>query len=214
MRYQQEQAGWKADRRDAIVLTAAELFLKEGVQQVSMVRIAEACELGVATIYRYFGTKASILVEAGTLLWADLGRLFEGFFASDGYRTKSGMAQMEELLGFSVMLYQRHAPFLRFLREFDTFVLAEQVPKEKLAAYEASVLNLYPLFEAAYAKACGEGTARPGIDLHLLYSSVSHALVCMSQKFLQGDVLQSDASADKEAELRQLLELTLAYLRA
>ena len=194
-------------------MEAAELFLRDGVQAVSMTQIARECDLGVATLYRYFGTKSGIVVAAGALLWSDLKRLFEGIFAQDGYRRKGGMEQIEELLGFILMLYREHQPFLRFVKEFDDFVLAEKLSAEDLADYEKSVLDLFPLFRQAYEKACREGTARPGLDAELLYSSVSHALMSTSQKFLQGDILSSDAKSDKTRELELLADISLRYLR-
>lgn len=214
MRYEQQQAQRMAHKREEIVMRAAELFLQHGVPAVSMTQIAAACEMGVATLYRYFGTKAGILVEAGALLWADLARLFEGIFETDGYRDKPGMQQIEELLSFFLLLYRDHKPFLRFVRQFDAFVLQENLPAQALAAYETGVLNLYPLFERAYQKACEEHTARPGLPAKLLYSSVSHALISTSQKFLEGNVLFEDQNVDKAAELSQLIDMALCYLTA
>lgn len=213
MRYREEQAERKAGKRDMIVMTAAELFLQYGVQPVSMTQIADACEMGVATLYRYFGTKSGILLEAGALLWSDLAALFEGIFETDGYREKSGFAQLEELLGFFLMLYEEQKAFLRFVRQFDLFVLQEQLPAEKLEPYQDSLLHLYPLFESAYQKACGEGSARSGLNAKTVYSSVSHALISTSQKFLEGDVVPEDREADKTAELKQLIDMALYYLK-
>jgi AcrR family transcriptional regulator len=214
VRCPQDEERRKADWRESIVMTAAGLFLKNGIEPVAMTDIAKACDIGVATLYRYYGTKAGIVVEAGALLWKDLLRLFDGIFETDGYRSKSGMAQIEELLGFFLRLYREQQPFLRFVQQFDRFVLAEKVPPEKLLSYQAHVLDLYPLFEAAYEKACREGSARPGLPAALVYASVSHALMAVSQKFLAGDVLPSDAVADKDAELARLVDITLYYLKA
>ena len=72
----------RKQREKRIVLTAAELFLERGAENVRMTDIADECGIGVATLYRYFGTKSAIMLESGTLLWRDVARLFELQFHS------------------------------------------------------------------------------------------------------------------------------------
>ena len=57
-------------RQKRIVMTAAGLFLERGAENVRMTDIADECGIGVATLYRYFGTKSAIMLEAGVLLGA------------------------------------------------------------------------------------------------------------------------------------------------
>jgi AcrR family transcriptional regulator len=53
----------------------------------------------VASLYRYFGTKSAIMLEAGTLLWQDVARLFEQQFHSPEYAAADGFGQVKILLG-------------------------------------------------------------------------------------------------------------------
>ena len=47
----------KNKRFEKAVEVSAQLFLKNGIEAVKMTDIADECGIGVATLYRYFGTK-------------------------------------------------------------------------------------------------------------------------------------------------------------
>ena len=66
------KSGLQQRRKERIVLIAAELFLQNGIEEIKMTDIADAAEIGVASLYRYFGTKTAIAIEVGVLLWRDL----------------------------------------------------------------------------------------------------------------------------------------------
>ena len=53
----------KLERRTAILKTAERLFAEKGVTRTSMEAIADGAGLGVATVYKHFGTKAAILED-------------------------------------------------------------------------------------------------------------------------------------------------------
>ena len=59
----------KNKRIEKAVSTCAEMFLKNGIESVRMTDIAYESGVGVATIYRYFGTKTGITIAAMTYLW-------------------------------------------------------------------------------------------------------------------------------------------------
>ncbi|MEQ8803900.1 TetR/AcrR family transcriptional regulator [Haliea sp.] len=53
----------KEKRRAAIISAARQLFEALGYQNTSMEAIAEAAEVGVATVYNYFGSKGKLLAD-------------------------------------------------------------------------------------------------------------------------------------------------------
>lgn len=63
----------KAKRRAAILSAARLLFERQGYDSTSMEQIADGAEVGVATVYNYFGTKGGLLSEL-------LRPIFESFF--------------------------------------------------------------------------------------------------------------------------------------
>lgn len=202
----------KDERKENVILTASQMFLEKSIDEIAMTDIAKECDMGVASLYRYFGTKKKIVIKSGELLWTDMARLFEGIFEGEYFESKTGIMQIRELMKIFLVLYSAHKPFIKFVHDFDLFILKEKVTKEELSSYEKSVLNFLPVFEKAYNKGVKDNTIKEGIDCRLLYFSVSHALTAMSQKFIMGDILSSDNEIDCEQQLIQIIDNAICYI--
>ena len=129
------------------VSVGAELFMERGIENVRMTDIADESGIGVATLYRYFGTKTSIAIEVMTFLWRDLKSLFSGVFDSPAFTSQTGIKQLGDLMKMFIVLYSGHRDFMKLLGEFDRFVIHENVPREQLVKYEESVINFYPMLK-------------------------------------------------------------------
>ncbi len=203
----------KDKRMERAVAVCAGLFLERGIENVKMTDIAEESGVGVATLYRYFGTKTGIAAEAMTFLWNDLRKLFGGLFDTEPFVSQSGIKQLHDLLKMYAVMFTAHRDFMRLLDEFDTFVLRENVPKEELREYENSVINFYPVFERSFRRGIEDGTVRECIDPKLCYITYAHALTEMCKKFIAGEILPSDDFADAEKELDTLIDTAVYYLK-
>ena len=208
-KYQKE---YREKREGEAVFAAAQLFLSRGVETVKMTDIAEAAEIGVASLYRYFGTKERLVIRAGILLWSDLRALFDGVVREANSPALSGAEQVASLLGVYRTLCRDHGDFLLFLEEFDRFVLASGVEKEELAEYERSIGDYYPLFEAAYRRGVADGSLRAGVDPALFYRTFTHGVTALCQKLLRGEILsQDDFSSSRELDC--FLDAALRFLK-
>ncbi|MBQ4298007.1 MAG: helix-turn-helix transcriptional regulator [Clostridia bacterium] len=210
MKYEKYQENLRKTRENEAVFAAAQLFLARGVEAVKMTDIAEAAEIGVASLYRYFGTKEAILIRAGILLWSDLRALFEEVL-KDADSSRTGREQVAAMLGVYRTLCRDHKSFLLFLEDFDRFILASGVKKSELYEYERSIGDYYPLFEAAYRRGVADGSLRAGVDPALFYRTFTHGITALCQKLLRGEILaQDDFSSSGEVEL--YLDAALRYL--
>ena len=187
MKYEKYQENLRKTRENEAVFAAAQLFLARGVEAVKMTDIAEAAEIGVASLYRYFGTKEAILIRAGILLWSDLRALFEEV-VEDADSSRTGREQVAAMLGVYRTLCRDHKNFLLFLEDFDRFILASGVKKSELYEYERSIGDYYPLFEAAYRRGVADGSLRAGVDPALFYRTFTHGITALCQKLLRGGI--------------------------
>ena len=199
-------------REEAIVYVAAELFLQNGIESVKMTDVAERAEVGVASLYRYFGTKDALVIRAGALLWQDLHTLFSSVCEAEDFRACTGLERIARLFGIYRTLYREHPDFIRFVGDFDSFVLRAKPDAEALREYEARVLDFYPVFRDAFEAGLRDGSVRPIGDARLYYDAVCHAVMALAQKLLRGEILASDGFADS-AELDLLLDMAVACLR-
>ena len=169
-------------RLERAIEVSAQLFLKHGIETVKMTDIADECGIGVATLYRYFGTKNGITIAAMTYMWNELNKMFSGIFESEVFLAQSGIKQVSDLMRMFVVLYQAHPGFMRLLAEFDLMLVSDAIPKNELKDYERSIINFYPVFEKSYMTGINDGTVREIPNIKLFYLSYAHTLMELSKK--------------------------------
>jgi AcrR family transcriptional regulator len=211
--YNFPQESLKSRRFEAAVSVSAKLFLEKGIDTVKMTDIANETGIGVATLYRYFGTKTRITIAAMTYLWNDMNKMFSGIFESEVFLKQPGIKQLSDLMRMTLVFYNAHRDFMKLLGEFDLFLIRENVPKEELEGYESSVINFYPFFEKAYAAGLADGTVREVENFQLCYLTYAHALMELAKKLMQGELLPSDNFSNASQELSLLIETAVYFLR-
>lgn len=195
------------------IIVAASLFVKDGIEAVKMTDIAEVAEVGVATLYRHFTTKSNLAIKAATVLWDDVKLLFSDVLDSAEYQASTGINQLSSLFNMFLTLYTEHGGFLKFMAELDTLLLSEEFNPEDIANYENAIINLYPICEATYKKGLADGTIRKINDFSVFYSSYTHALMNLGQKFIRGEVLPGDDFSNAEEELKLLIDSAINYIK-
>lgn len=203
---------YNEERYRSAVNVAADLFLRNGIDSVKMTDIAENSGLGVASLYRFFETKTEIVIRAGIILWQ---RIEDDFFVYvKKNKKKSGLMQLIYNLEYFKCMYVKHRDFIKFLDDFDRIMLSEKVPAAQLEDYEKSIVNFYDTISESCKKGWEDGTIRKDINLSLVYSAITHALMAVSQKFIRGGILPGDDFSGGEKEIDKILEMTAVYLAA
>ncbi|MBR6243542.1 MAG: TetR/AcrR family transcriptional regulator [Ruminococcus sp.] len=213
MKTEISEGSLKSRRLDRAVSMTAELFLKKGIEDVKMTDIAQATGIGVATLYRYFGTKTGITIAAMTHLWNKLRDMFSGVFESEVFCRQTGLKQVTDLMRTYVVLYTAHKDFLRLLGEFDLFIIHEKVSVKELEDYDKSIINFYPIFEKSFKAGIEDGTIRERVDCRLFYTTFAHSLMELGKKLVLGELLPSDNFRSAEKELALIVECASSYLR-
>ncbi len=203
----------RSAREGVIVEAAAELFPENGIEPVKMTDVATASGVGVASLYRYFGTKVNLALETGALLWRRFCEHFTDNLTKE-FDGKTGYAQMEELFGLYSHMYSQRPQFIAFLDELDHMVLMNEVDPDRLASYEAEIMRFYPLYLASFERGVEDGSIRSDVDFPLFYLTCSHSLMGVAQKLIRGDILPSDDFAQGSAELKMAVDVVLNYLKA
>lgn len=203
----------KNKRYEKAVEVSAQLFLKNGIDSVKMTDIADECGIGVATLYRWFGTKNGITIAAMTYMWNELNKMFSGIFESEVFLSQSGIKQLNDLMRMFIVLYEAHPGFMRLLSEFDLLLISEHIPKKDLKEYERSIINFYPVFENSYMMGIADGTVREIPDIRMFYLSFAHTLMELSKKLIQGELLPNDDFSHAEEELSMIIEAAVFFLK-
>ena len=203
----------KNDRIAAAVATAAQLYLSVGISEAKMTDIAEQAQIGVASLYRYFGTKQLFTVKVAAYIWKTTLQEVESLYTGPDYDCLTGLEQVKAFLNVFRVLMEEHKNFLRFLSEFDMFVVWERLNQEQLKEYETCSLNTMPVVIQAMEKGKADGTIRSDVDPNLYYHTVTDCLISMCQRFAQGNVPHTEDSERNLQSLNMTIDMFVAYLQ-
>jgi AcrR family transcriptional regulator len=213
MKYDDIIQGIKNERIATAVSAAAELYLSSGISSAKMTDIAEQAQIGVASLYRYFGTKQLFTVKVGAHIWKTTMKQLEPVYSSEAYLAMSGMDQVATLLNMFYVLLEEHRPFLRFLSEFESFVVREHLGVAQLTEYESCSLNMLPVMTAAIRKGAADGTIRPDLDPTVFYYTVTDSLLSMCEKFVWGNLPNTEDPTRNRQAMDMAIGMFLSYIR-
>ena len=114
MRDKEKDAAEMTVRKEKMMETAFRLFSENGIEQVSMQRIADACGYGIATLYRYFSTKLKLVIAVGSRQWETVFDEIEERKLQYDFDSMTAKEQFEFFLDCFLYLYDSHPDLLRF----------------------------------------------------------------------------------------------------
>ena len=211
MTYQETLLQIKAENKEKALASAIHLFVKKGIEPVKMTDIAEDAKIGVASLYRYFKVKDTLIIECGNKIWNDvLNKLIPSIIESNQKLT--GFEQIKNLLNLYLVLYQDYKDYIRFLNEFDSYFLTHHLEKDSLKVYESKLEDIYSYFEKAYSQGINDNTLKPLDNLKEYYNTLNHALMALLQKMLRGDITSSD-HFETSNELNIMIDIILNFIK-
>lgn len=119
-------------RREVMIDQAFQLFCERGIEDVKMSEIAKRSGAGEATIYRYFGNKEQLVLEAFVKLWEMImGKVYESVAGTDDYASLSGYEQIKTWIEAFRYLYQNKGEFVLFSYEAKLYFLRHKITLNK-----------------------------------------------------------------------------------
>lgn len=201
-------------RTEKIIAAALDLFCSNGLEDTTIEAVAKQAGVGPATIYRYFETKAELAVQCGISYWEKVSGQYLYYLQQPNYQSASGRDQMAVIFQIFTTIFEEEYLFFKFLQEFDVFARSGRIPPERLAAYEACILNLKPYMTNALEKGLTDGSLSFSYPVDEVYFTVTHALLALMQKLAStGKILQSDERVALAVQVKITGELLLAGLQ-
>lgn len=209
----ENQIKTKKDRKDLVLLHATALFLEKGINDIFMTDIAKSAGLGVASVYRYFGTKQNLVIEVAINIWDSVIKEFEGIYDNSEYKEKKGIDQVRSLFSIFPILISKKPKFFSFNYDFDRYVITEKLNFQSLEEYERKVLNSYEIFTMAVEKGRSDGSVSKEFPVYKTYLAFTHALLSVSQKLSGPNVLSSDDFSHFDDEIEILIDSFINYIK-
>lgn len=213
MKYFEEIERIRQAKIGEVIKIASKTFIDKSINDVTMQDIAVLCEIGVASLYRYFGTKKKLVISVGCYLWDQMKIELDKKLNAVYYKDLTGIEQIKVFLERYLYLYQEHKGFLKFVLEFDQFVVSEHITTEELSEYEEHIVDFWSNYQKAIAKAEMDKSIRTDVDYNLFYLTMSHTLMSLAQKLNSPAIISRDLLNNPEQELKIIIEMAVAYLR-
>lgn len=203
-----ERADWKQVRREKMADAALEVFTEKGIDAATLDEVAARAGVGIASVYRHFGTKADLAVAAAERLWRGEWTAF-----GDAGVPGTGLETVRALLGRFLAAFDAHRQVFSFLEDFDRFVIREGLDPARLAGYDQMLLEFRQVLKDALAAGQADGTVRADLDADLFCATVSQAFVALAEKLVTRPlVVPSDAVLSGRRELELLVEWAVGWL--
>ena len=189
-----------------LVDMATDLFMARSINEVTIKDIAVAAQVGEATIYRTFGSKQNIVLQAAMKL--------QGIVSQEFFKLEQGKTGYEKLALFYESYYEiflKHPNFYKFLNEFDAFV--SLVQPDSSSNYETAIEGYEEQYMKAYELGLEDGSIKPQKDIKMFYFSTTHALLELCKKLaFKKAVLNQDTRIEKNSEIKVLIDVILTSL--
>lgn len=147
-----------AARKNRIVHRAFELFCEKGIDRVTMEEIARAAEVSVISVYRYFNTKAELLLITQRMLWKEVIQSVSDYIVkADDYDSKTGFEQIRSLINGFEDLYQKHREYLLFAAYYKLYLARERL-RLRGSEYAEMLSPVRDMFLAALRRGMADGS--------------------------------------------------------
>lgn len=205
----------KMDQKKTEVLKVSRsVFSELGIESTKMTDIAKNAGIGVATVYRYFNNKTTLVIATGIYSWKCVNDSYEPKVKAILKKDQKAIDKLEQLLKLYYNIFLKEKGFIRFLDEFDNYIVNNKISPKHLEVYEREVLRIQPYTKKIYQEGLNDCTIRKVKDFKVLNNTISHALMTLSQKALiRNKIIASDDAKVLLEEVKLLIEIMVEYAR-
>ena len=204
-----ERKSWKMAKQQHILEAAYRLFSEYGIAQVSIPEVAEASGVGRATVFRYFPSKAELVIEVATWKWAEYFEEYLSSPAAQGVDAMTGAEYMRFYLDAFLDLYRRHPDILRFNYELNSFFRHEPEEIRMKLPFGDVAEGLNVRFQDMYDRGVRDGTVNTDYPERVIFSSTYHIMLASATRYAVGLIYTPEGATTPEAELQLLEEMLL-----
>ena len=190
--------------RQKILEAGVRIFAEKTIEPVSMQEVADAAGIGVATVYRYYGSKPALVLGVSAWIWE---QYVAGAIRAAEDRHMTAAEELEFFFDNFLDLYRNHRDMLRFNQFFNVYVEREGLPSDTLAPYSVMLAGMAARFHVLYENAKRDGTLRTDVDEREMFSASLHLMMAAVTRYAVG--LIYDGGQDPERELVLLKKMLL-----
>jgi len=194
--------------KEKILDVSYELFYTEGIDKVSIHKVASKVGIGFTSLYRNFPSKAKLVLEIAKNKWNKYYLEVEEKYKSLNGDKFSFYEELEFYIDCYIDLYLKHKELLKFNFYFETFISNEDIKKEDMKDF----IEVFMLFKNKFNntfKKYHDGSIKKDIKEDDLFYGIMHQFLSTLTKYASGVIFTLD---EKDSYLNEIKLLKNAYL--
>lgn len=199
------------ERRDIVIETAFKLFAENRIEPVTMTVVADNCNMGVASIYRYFGTKKELVIAVAAKKWREYYSELQKYYKELNVDKMTAAQELEFYIDRYIDLYKENSDLLNFNANFGIYIGSENATKEELKPYNSIIDKFVNRFHMLYKKAQDDKTIRTDISERSLFYNIMYTMMSALSKYSTNIIHSADQDRNYEKEICQLKDMYLEY---
>ena len=201
----------KEERLNRIISQAEILFLKDGFERVQMQDIADAAEIGVATLFRYFPKKDQLIVAAAVRNLAPTLDAFKELTS----RTGDAYSRLEAIIDYLLDQQMKRTSHSRFREAFESYASFVVSPLPGIDNYIGLQREIMETLEPLIEHGKTDGSLRSDIDVKTTVVTVINAFGTFGNNIiLKSHISYLEDDIEPHIQQRVLREMLLSYVRS
>ena len=191
----------KARRRQAFLEKGFEMFSERNIEVVRLEEIAKACGHGVATLYRYFGSKSNFAVEIAVWQWGEFFRENRRRRPAPEFESSTAAEMFDFYLGSFLELYNTNKALLRFNQFLNIYIQSGEFEPDAVQLYRSLINPVSGYFHLMYEKGRRDHTFRVDVPEEEVLSVTVHLMLAAVTRYAVGLVYHPPGGFDDIREL-------------
>jgi AcrR family transcriptional regulator len=211
MRYLENVNQSITEKREIVIETAFKLFAENKIEPVTMTVVADNCNMGVASIYRYFGTKKELVIAVAAKKWREYYSELQKYYKELNVDKMTAAQELEFYIDRYIDLYNENSDLLNFNANFGIYIGSEDTTKDEMRPYNSIIDKFINRFHMLYKKAQDDKTIRTDISERSILYNIMYTMMSALSKYSTNIIHSADQDRNYEKEICQLKDMYLEY---
>lgn len=211
MRYLENVNQSITEKREIVIETAFKLFAENKIEPVTMTVVADNCNMGVASIYRYFGTKKELVIAVAAKKCREYYSELQKYYKELNVDKMTAAQELEFYIDRYIDLYKENSDLLNFNANFGIYIGSEDTTKDEMRPYNSIIDKFINRFHMLYKKAQDDKTIRTDISERSILYNIMYTMMSALSKYSTNIIHSADQDRNYEKEICQLKDMYLEY---
>ncbi len=193
----------RKENMELVVKTALMCFVEKGIEKTKISEIAKATKLSERSIYRYFETKADLVLATALLFWEKIVSHSQEAYAKSNLAKEKGEVQIYMILKAYAEHFFTNREELAFIQEAKAYLyrtkMTELISNEPPLEFKEGEAPL----KEAIIQAINDGSITKTEDVEILYYNAYDSLL----GFIQNMATNADTAPGMKLDQRKRVDI-------